>query len=95
MKNKDTAKQEMIDFYLLDIIRKNLTIRSLSMMLSDMVSTLESDKELRTYTGHFQEIQTLLECILDESNSNDKDLDKTRIHFEQLIASRKAVAHEI
>ncbi|MFK4862340.1 hypothetical protein ACI1T5_02285 [Lactococcus petauri] len=95
MKNKDNAKQEMIEFYLLDIIRKNLTIRSLSMMLSDMVSALESDKELRTYTGHFQEIQTLLECILDESNSNDEDLDKTRTHFEQLIASRKTVAHEI
>ena len=89
------AKYSDMETLISQIIRKNLTIRSLSMMLGDMVSTLESDKELRTYTGHFQEIQTLLECILDESNSNDEDLDKTRKHFEQLIASRKKVAHEI
>lgn len=86
-----TSKHNTMEFNLSQIIRKNLTIRSLSMMLGDMVSTLENDKDLVVYTGHFEEIQTLLDCILDESNSNDEDLDRLQQCLEQLKASRKAV----
>lgn len=88
MKN---TEHSAVELSLSQIIRKNLTIRSLSMMLGDMVSTLENDKDLVVYAGHFEEIQTLLDCILDESNSNDEDLDRVQQYLEQLTASRKAV----
>ncbi len=85
------TKDQDIELLLSNVIRKNLTIRNLSMMLSDMVSEIGNNENLVAYTGHFQEIQTLLDCILDESNSNDEDLDKTRNLLKQLLTSRKAV----
>lgn len=89
--DNSTSKHNTMELSLSQIIRKNLTIRSLSMMLGDMVSTLENDKNLVVYTGHFEEIQTLLDCILDESNSNDEDLDRLQLYLEQLTSSRGGV----
>lgn len=75
MKTKAMIRHEGIELYLSQIIRKNLTIRSLSTMLGDMMTELVHDPDLVTYSGNFEEINTLLDCILDESNSNDSDLD--------------------
>lgn len=83
------VKHSDMELHLSQIIRKNLTIRSLSMMLGDMVTTLENDKALRAYTGHLEEIQTLLDCVLDESDSNDSDLSQFQSCFEQLTSKQK------
>ncbi|WP_242359688.1 hypothetical protein [Lactococcus petauri] len=86
-----TKQNEDLEFSLSQIIRKNLIIRTLSAIIGEKVSELENDKDLVIYTGHFQEIQTLLDCILDESDSNDSDLSKIQIYFDQLTANRKVV----
>lgn len=86
-----TKYDEDLDLSLSQIIRKNLVIRTLSAIIGEKVSELENDKDLIIYTGHFQEIQTLLDCILDESDSNDSDLSKIQIYFDQLTANRKVV----
>lgn len=86
-----TKQNEDLELSLSQIIRKNLIIRTLSAIIGEKVSELENDKDLVIYTGHFQEIQTLLDCILDESDSNDSDLSKIQIYFDQLTANRKVV----
>lgn len=86
-----TKYDEDIELSLSQIIRKNLVIHTLSAIIGEKVSELENDKDLIIYTGHFQEIQTLLDCILDESDSNDSDLSKIQIYFDQLTTNRKVV----
>lgn len=86
-----TKQNEDLELSLSQIIRKNLIIRTLSAIIGEKVSELENDKDLVIYTGHFQEIQTLLDCILDESDSNDSDLSKIQIYFDQLTANRRGV----
>lgn len=86
-----TKHDEDLDLSLSQIIRKNLVIRTLSAIIGEKVSELENDKDLVIYTGHFQEIQTLLDCILDESDSNDSDLSKIQFYFDQLTTNRKVV----
>lgn len=84
MKSKETMLHEGIELYLSQIIRKNLTIRSLSMMLGNMMTEIVHDPDLFAYTGNFEEINTLLDCILDESNANDSDLDILQENIEDL-----------
>lgn len=88
MENIQTTRQDMMELALNQIIRKNLTIRSLSMILGEMMSELVNDVELISYTGNFEQINTLLDCILDESNANGSDLDDFRIHFEKLLTRK-------
>ena len=88
MKTSETACQDMMELSLDQIIRKNLTIRSLSMILGEMIRELDNDVELIAYTGNFEQINTLLDCILDESNANDSDLDDFRAYFEKLSISK-------
>lgn len=88
MNTTKTTRQDMIELYLNQIIRKNLTIRSLSMILGEMMSELVNDVELISYTGNFEQINTLLDCILDESNANDSDLDDFRSYFEKLFTRK-------
>lgn len=80
-----TTRQDMMELSLNQIIRKNLTIRSLSMILGDMMSELVNDVELIAYTGNFEQINTLLDCILDEANANESDLEDFRAYFEKLF----------
>ena len=77
-------RNDKMELKLSQTIRKNLTIRSLSMILGDMVTELQNDKDLNIYTGNLEEIQTLLDCILDESSSNDKDLSKFQSYLENI-----------
>lgn len=84
MKSKETILHEDMELYLSQIIRKNLTIRSLSMMLGNMMAELVHDPDLVAYSGNFEEINTLLDCILDESNANDSDLDILQENIEDL-----------
>ncbi|WP_339011284.1 hypothetical protein VNN36_06205 [Lactococcus garvieae] len=84
MKTKAMIRHEFMELYLSQIIRKNLTIRSLSMMLGNMMTELVHDPDLVIYSGNFEEINTLLDCILDESNSNDEDLDVLQENIEEL-----------
>ncbi|MBS7066954.1 MAG: hypothetical protein KH106_03025 [Lactococcus lactis] len=88
MSRTGTTRQDMMEISLNQIIRKNLTIRSLSMILGEMMSELVNDADLVAYSGNFEEINTLLECILDESNGNDFDLDEFRTHFEKLLTRK-------
>lgn len=88
MKTSGTTRQDMMELSLNQIIRKNLTIRSLSMILGEMMSELVNDVELITYAGNFERINTLLDCILDESNANDSDLDDFRAYFEKLFTRK-------
>lgn len=88
MENIQTTRQDMMELSLNQIIRKNLTIRSLSMILGEMMSELVNDVELISYTGNFEQINTLLDCILDESNANDSDLDDFRTRFEKLLTRK-------
>lgn len=88
MNTTKTTRQDMMEFYLNQIIRKNLTIRSLSMILGEMMSELVNDVELISYTGNFEQINTLVDCIIDESNANDSDLDDFRIHFKKLLTRK-------
>lgn len=88
MNTTKTTRQDMMEFYLNQIIRKNLTIRSLSMILGKMMSELVNDVELISYTGNFEQINTLVDCILDESNANDSDLDDFRTHFKKLLTRK-------
>ncbi len=84
MKTKAMIHHEGIELYLSQIIRKNLTIRSLSMILGNMMAELVHDPDLVAYSGNFEEINTLLDCILDESNANDEDLDILQENIEDL-----------
>lgn len=77
-------KNNKMELKLSQIIRKNLTIRSLSMILGDMVTELQQEKDLNIYTGNLEEIQTLLDCILDETSSNDEDLSDLQGYFETI-----------
>lgn len=88
MNTTKTTRQDMMEFYLNQIIRKNLTIRSLSMILGEMMSELVNDVELISYTGNFEQINTLVDCILDESNANGSDLDDFRTHFKKLLTRK-------
>ena len=88
MSRTGTTRQDMMEISLNQIIRKNLTIRSLSMILGEMMSELVNDADLVAYSGNFEEINTLLDCILDESNGNDFDLDEFRTHFEKLLTRK-------
>lgn len=88
MSRTETTRQDMMEISLNQIIRKNLTIRSLSMILIEMMSELINDADLIAYSGNFEEINTLLDCILDESNGNDFDLDEFRTHFEKLLTRK-------
>ncbi|WP_270225688.1 hypothetical protein [Lactococcus lactis] len=88
MSRTGTTRQDMMEISLNQIIRKNLTIRSLSMILIEMMSELVNDADLVAYSGNFEEINTLLDCILDESNGNDFDLDEFRTHFEKLLTRK-------
>ena len=88
MSRTGTTRQDMMEISLNQIIRKNLTIRSLSMILIEMMSELINDADLIAYSGNFEEINTLLDCILDESNGNDFDLDEFRTHFEKILTKK-------
>lgn len=88
MSRTGTTRQDMMEISLNQIIRKNLTIRSLSMILIEMMSELVNDADLVAYSGNFEEINTLLDCILDESNGNDFDLGEFRTHFEKLLTRK-------
>lgn len=88
MSRTGTTRQDMMEISLNQIIRKNLTIRSLSMILGEMMSELVNDADLVAYSGNFEEINTLLDCILDESNGNDFDLDEFRTHFEKILTKK-------
>ena len=88
MSRTGTTRQDMMEISLNQIIRKSLTIRSLSMILGEMMSELVNDADLVAYSGNFEEINTLLDCILDESNGNDFDLDEFRTHFEKLLTRK-------
>lgn len=88
MSRTGTTRQDMTEISLNQIIRKNLTIRSLSMILGEMMSELVNNADLVAYSGNFEEINTLLDCILDESNGNDFDLDEFRTHFEKLLTRK-------
>lgn len=88
MSRTGTTRQDMMEISLNQIIRKKLTIRSLSMILIKMMSELVNDADLVAYSGNFEEINTLLDCILDESNGNDFDLDEFRTHFEKLLTRK-------
>lgn len=84
-------KNNKMELKLSQTIRRNLTIRSLAMILGDMVTELQQERNLNIYTGNLEEIQTLLDCILDESNINDIDLSELQIYFEQLTPNRAEV----
>lgn len=58
------------------------------MILIEMMSELVNDADLVAYSGNFEGINTLLDCILDESNGNDFDLDEFRTHFEKLLTRK-------
>lgn len=77
-------KNNKTELKLSQTIRKNLTIRSLSMILGDMVTELQQEQDLNIYTGNLEEFQTLLDCILDESTSNDEDLSELQGYFETI-----------
>ncbi len=89
MKTKEQSRYELMDLIISQIIRKNLTIRSLSMILGNMMSELVNDVDLIAYSGNFEEINTLLDCILDESNANDDDLDELQTYFSELAPNGK------
>lgn len=89
MKTKEQSRYELMDLIISQIIRKNLTIRSLSMILGNMMSELVNDVDLIAYSGNFEEINTLLDCILDESNANDGDLDELQTYFSELTPNGK------
>ena len=76
---------DTMKFKLSQIIRKNITIRNLSMMLDDIVTELKNEQDSNTYTGYFQDIQTLIDCILDETNVNDRDLSELQGYFENIV----------
>ena len=88
MNTTGTTRQDLTELSLNQIIRKNLTIRSLSMILGEMMSELVNDVELIAYTGNFEQINTLLDCILDETNTNDEDLEDFRTYFEELLTRK-------
>lgn len=72
---------DTMKFKLSQVIRKNLTIRNLSMILGNMVTELQQELDSNTYTGNLEEIQTLVDCILDETNLNDRDLSEIQDYF--------------
>jgi hypothetical protein len=81
-----TTLSDAMELKLSQIIRKNLTIRCLSVILGEMMAELVNDKDLVIYTGNFESINTLLDCILDETNANDEDLEEFQEYFETLLA---------
>lgn len=89
MSRTGTTRQDMMELSLNQIIRKNLTIRSLSMILGEMMSELVNDADLISDTGNFERINTLLDCILDETNANASDLDDLQIFFSELTSNGK------
>ena len=63
-------------------IRRNLTIKNLSSIISDIVVELETNPNLVACSGNFEDIQTLLDCILDESLMNESSLSSVQEHYE-------------
>lgn len=84
-----TTISDAMELKLSQIIRKNLTIRSLSVILGEMMTELVTDEDLVIYTGNFESINTLLDCILDETNNNDEDLEEFQQYFESLLENKK------
>ncbi len=84
-----TTISDAMELKLSQIIRKNLTIRSLSVILGEMMTELVTDEDLVIYTGNFESINTLLDCILDETNANDEDLEEFQQYFESLLENKK------
>lgn len=63
-----------IELELSKIDRKNIIIKKLSMIIYEMVTELEDSQELVAYSGNFDDMLTLLDCILDESTTNERSL---------------------
>ncbi|PCS01208.1 hypothetical protein RR45_GL001104 [Lactococcus chungangensis CAU 28 = DSM 22330] len=48
-----------------------------------MVTELEDSQELVAYSGNFDDMQTLLDCILDESTTNECSLSSILKHLKK------------
>ena len=67
----------------LKIDRKNIIIKKLSMIIYEMVTELGDIQELVAYSGNFDDMQTLLDCILDESTDNEHSISSILEHLEK------------
>ncbi|MGX7010048.1 hypothetical protein SAMN02746068_01964 [Lactococcus chungangensis CAU 28 = DSM 22330] len=72
-----------IELELSKIDRKNIIIKKLSMIIYEMVTELEDSQELVAYSGNFDDMQTLLDCILDESTTNECSLSSILKHLKK------------
>ena len=78
-----SKKNTDIEIELLKIDRKNIIIKKLSMIIYEMVTELEDIQELVAYSGNFDDMQTLLDCILDESTDNEHSISSILEHLEK------------
>ena len=78
-----SKKNTDIEIELLKIYRKNIIIKKLSMIIYEMVTELGDIQELVTYSGNFDDMQTLLDCILDESTDNEHSISSILEHLEK------------
>src|SRR5574337_344525 len=68
-----------IEFSKID--RKNIIIKKLSNIIYEMVTELGDIPELVAYSGNLDDMQTLLDCILDESADNEHSLSSILEHL--------------
>ena len=78
-----SKKNTDIEIELLKIDRKNIIIKKLSMIIYEMVTELGDIQELVAYSGNFDDMQTLLDCILDESTDNEQSISSILEHLEK------------
>ena len=78
-----SKKNTDIEIELLKIDRKNIIIKKLSMIIYEMVTELGDIQELVAYSGNFDDMQTLLDCILDESTDNEHRISSILEHLEK------------
>ena len=79
-----SKKNTDIEIELLKIDRKNIIIiKKLSMIIYEMVTELGDIQELVAYSGNFDDMQTLLDCILDESTDNEHSISSILEHLEK------------
>ena len=53
------------------------------MIIYEMVTELGDIQELVAYSGNFDDMQTLLDCILDESTDNEHSISSILEHLEK------------
>ena len=78
-----SKKNTDIEIELLKIDRKNIIIKKLSMIIYEMVTELGDIQELVAYSGNFDDMQILLDCILDESTDNEHSISSILEHLEK------------